>query len=335
MKSHIMKILFRIDAEQTLQNKVSSTLLKALLWHYLFQLEVDGAFKKTDSLVKVTKHLNKDVPEAAWLEGVHLIRASKIVDGFRVLDSLRTGFLIDSPDFLFDLKELSLLCFLPVRYMGSDTVFYLQDTDKGGWHPTLSEQELVTEQSGWRMVEQMSKKNDISLFVFGTVYKFKPPFTLRFYNKFKPNLKINIDNQFLYWVWDPLLFQFDKPLCDAEVEIIADNSLINQSQADYLKTVIGNKYDEVRVEDVRSSFKGISIRCYRYSIYRDIPGEFNAVFDLKLKRCSNNLFYCTDTSGKIREYTVRYTVSVKSSIEVEDKAEFVFKNVLNQFINWQ
>lgn len=42
----IRKSLSFIDDSRTLQKEYTSALVKSLLWHYLYQLEVDSAFKK-------------------------------------------------------------------------------------------------------------------------------------------------------------------------------------------------------------------------------------------------------------------------------------------------
>lgn len=339
VKSGILRSVSLIDKKNDIKTKPAFILLKSLLYHYLYQLEVDSAFNKADSLLLLLMRSYPDIPQAAWLRGVHLVRGSRITEGFKILDSLRIGALIDNPGFLVDIKELSVICFLPAVFNGSHSTIYLQNEFESIQDFSLEEDELTPKIGNWRIVEQMKNKNDLSLFLFGCTYIFKPTMLLRYPENLPLKLDLNVSKEHLEKVRLPLAFEVDKLPCEAVMEITADVSNHKDDQVDYLYSFIGNKFDVVRIMHERMPSPGISIRCYKRSIYSDLPGEFNAfaVFDLKLRKNRTSLFYCGNDAKSSSKGTmeVRYLISMMSSTDVENKAEIIFRNMLNQFTRWE
>ncbi len=319
-----------------MQKEYTSALVKSLLWHYLYQLEVDSAFKKCDSLALHLMATYPQISESAWLRGVHLVKGSKIIEGFRILDSLRINGSISNTGFLTDFKELSSLCFLPPRFEGIDSVLFLGSGKRSGWRPVLEDSEMVAQKNNWRVLEHKSGKREFPLLVFDGEYILKPHVLLRYFKIDSLRLVLNIREEFYQKVWYPLLFDFQKTPSAARMEVVADASGKKQSIQDYLYFLIGNRYDAVRVVTDIKPLYGISVRCYKRSIYRELPGAYDAfaVFDLRVNRRRPDLFYCKGNSGD-GFIDVRYLVSMKSSTEVEDKAELIFQKMIDQFRNWR
>ena len=67
-----------------------SELLKGVLWHYLYQLQIDSAYRKADSLFISLCRSDTARIEAAWFRAVNLVKRSKPVEGMMILDSLKS-----------------------------------------------------------------------------------------------------------------------------------------------------------------------------------------------------------------------------------------------------
>lgn len=336
IRNRIIQVLHYVDEDRLCGSQTTPLLLKSLLWHYLYQLEVDSAYNKADSL---TLHLMVEYPqltEAAWLHGINLVRGSKIIQGFKILDSLRICRSISNTTFLNDFRELSTLCFLPPRIEMIDSILVIGNKKARVWHPSLEDSELVAQSNSWRVLERMSNKKEFPLFVFDGDYKLKPPVLLRNFPAPPLKLKMDLDNQHFEKVLDPLIFEYERSPCLAHMEIVADVSDAKVDLVDYLRTVIDGKYDAVRIAGDIKPLNGISVRCYKISIYRDLPGKFDAyaVFDTRISNRRQDLFYCKDKKGN-SYIGVRYLVSMKCSSEVEDKAELIYQNMIDHFKNWR
>jgi hypothetical protein len=131
VKTALYTYLSQLDEISPDRNPARHLLLKGLIWHYLYQLDVDSAFSMADRLATSTMKSYPGIPEAAWLKGVNLIRATRMKEGFRILDSLRTGGFIQNQDFLLDYAKLSARCFLPrKRALSDSTIVFLSPTKK-------------------------------------------------------------------------------------------------------------------------------------------------------------------------------------------------------------
>lgn len=341
IKTALYTSLSQLDRISPDRNSARLLLLKGLVWHCLYRLNVDTAFFMADRLAASVMKSYPEIPEAAWLKGVNLIRAARIKEGFAILDSLRTGGLIQNQDFFLDYAKLSARCFLPLNRTLSDSViFFLSSTDKSK-HDNLREEERTPFSETWRVCARSSQKLKNSEFTFSGLYALSQPLSLL--PSLSPpssasRLKMDIDERIINrfgpiptrLVYDPEASKF--PM---EVKIIADCSKPGVSLADYMGSIVRDRFDMIKETNELPKLKAISLRCYNRSVFRNVPGEFCAfvTFDLKLPANASGGFHESKTkpSGKDDAVIVRYLIAMKTSDAVEEKAEAIFKELVCQF----
>ncbi len=329
------------------KNTPAVTLLTGLLWHYLYQLDVDSAFLKSDSLASHIMTVCPEIPEAAWLKGVNLIRAGRIKKGFALLDSLRAGGLVQNQNFLLDYAKLSALCFLPKKRTQSDSVIVFLSPTNNSKYNGLREEERIPFSETWRVYARTSRKLRMPAFTFGGSYTLSQPLSLlplsfmllpSIPNR-APQLKMNIDERIIKRfgpISTPLIYNPEASKYPMDVKIITDCSNSGLSLSDYMGSIVRNRFDIIKETGELRKLKAISLRCYNRSVYRNVPGEFCAfvTFDLKLSgNSSASSFHESKKTppGKDDTVIVRYLIAMKTSDVVEEKAEAIFHDLLCQF----
>jgi len=342
VKTALYTYLSQLDEISPDRNSARHLLLKGLLWHYLYQLDVDSAFSMADRVATSTMKSYPGIPEAAWLKGINLIRATQIKEGFTILDSLRTGCLIQSQDFLLDYAKLSALCFLPPKRTPSDSIIvFLSPTNKSKYNG-LREEERIPFGETWRVCAQSLKMSKIPTFTFRGSYTLSRPLPLRLsFSLLNSSLrsKSPIDEQFIKKFGPlptPLLYDPETSKYPMEIKIITDCSRTGESLPEYMGSIVQGRFDIIRETGELQKLKAISLRCYNKSVFRNVPGEFCAfvTFDLKLpgnasSRCLHESK--TKSSKNDNDIIVRYLIAMKTSDAVEEKAEEIFRDLVCQF----
>jgi hypothetical protein len=317
-------------------------LLKGLLWHYLYQLEVDSAFSMADSLATRVMRLCPQMTEAAWLKGINLIRAARIKRGFAILDSLRTGDRIQNSDFMSDYTKLSVQCFLPLRHSRLDSLALFLFFADSGTRATMNEEEVVPFSETWRVSAKSFPAAEMPELTFTASYTLYQPLLLMF-PPYNPNsfarLKIAVDNNMFHSVKEPLLYDPELLKYRMEITITADCNGPACPLNDYMRLIVSKDFDAVKQINDLPLLHAISLRCHNRSVFRNVPGESCAfvAFDLKLSGNSSGSVHESKKlpSGKDDDLVVRYLIAMKTSDVVEEKAEAIFQDLLCQFAGFK
>jgi hypothetical protein len=337
VKTTLYTSLKQLDEGTPHRTSARRFLLKGLAWHYLYRLDVDSAFVMADRLANSAMKSYPDIPEAAWLKGINMIQASRIKDGFSLLDSLRAGGLILNQDFLRDYAKLSAKCFLPPKRTQPDSiVLFLSPSNKDNY-TCLREEERTPFCETWRVRDRSSKKFKMPMFTFGGSYTLSQPLSLMvppLPQNSASRLKISIDDSIIGRIKTPLLYDPEASKFPMSVKIIADCNNSGLSLHDYMSSIVQNRFDMIRETGDLRTLKAISLRCYNRSVFRNVPGEFSAfvAFDLKLpKKFSDRTPEPNKKMLSKDDLIVRYLIAMKTSDAVEEKAEAIFQDLLCQF----
>jgi hypothetical protein len=339
IKTALYTSLSQLDGISPNKNSARHLLLKGLVWHYLYWLDIDSAFVMADHLANSAMKSYPEIPEAAWLKGINMIQASRIKEGFTLLDSLRAGGLIQNQDFLLDYAKLSARCFLPPKRTQPDSiVLFLSPSNKDNY-TCLREEERIPFCETWRVRDRSSKKFKMPMFTFGGSYTLSQPLSLMgppLPQDGASRLKISIDDSIIGRVKTPLLYDPEASKFPMDVKIIADCNNSSLSLPDYMSSIVRNRFDMIKETGDLRTLKAISLRCYNRSVFRNISGEFCAfvAFDLRLSRNPSKSFHeskKTSPSKNDDDVIVRYLIAMKTSDAVEEKAEAIFQDIVCQF----
>jgi hypothetical protein len=329
VRARLAGFIGAIDACGSTQT--SSLLLKALLWHYLSQCEVDSAFAKSNEIISGMLAARPACAEAVWLKGINFVRSKRIIEGLRVLDSINATGAIRNPHFAEDYMELSGACLLPSRLTSGGSTLRLLPRP-AEYTARLNEREQIPAAISWRACDE-KQGTRLPTFSFGTVFNVNRECPLRFgaLRTVEPSrLDINVRQDILSQVRTPLVFDFDTPPCKTEVKIIVDVNQQNLSLFDYVGMIISNRFDIVRQTDDARLLHGASLRCYTVSGYKNIPGEFVAIvaFDMDIGKVSADRFYCREHGASAEKQIARYVICIKAPQSVEHKAEAILQDFL-------
>lgn len=345
LKDSVRRALYtsisRLDASPR-KDDPEQVLLKGLLWHYLYQLEVDSAFSMADSLATLVMRSCPHMTEAAWLKGINLIRAAKIKRGFAMLDSLRSGDRIQNSDFMVDYTKLSVVCFLPLRHSRLDSLALFRFFADSGTRTTMNENEVVPFSEAWRVSAKSFPRAEMPELTFSASYTLYQPLPLMI-PPYNPNassrLELDIDSKLFRSVTEPLLYDPELLKYTMEITITADCNGPACPLNDYMRSIVSKDFDAVKQINDLPMLHAISLRCHNRSVTRNVPGESCAfvAFDLKMSGKSSGSFHETGKkpSGKNDTLVVRYLIAMKTSDVVEQKAEAIFQNLLCQFAGFK
>jgi hypothetical protein len=348
VKTALYTYLSQLDEISSDRNSARHLLLKGLIWHYLYQLDVDSAFSMADRLASHAMKSYPDIPEAAWLKGINLIRATRIKKGFTILDSLRAGGLVQNKNFLLDYATLSALYFLPYnKHALSDSQIIFLSPASNVVHTGLREEENIPSSEKWQVYSRSSQQLKMPVFTFSGSYTLSQLLSLLPLSSVllssvpnsAPRLKMDIDERITKRfgpIPTPLVYDPEASKYPMEVKIIADCNKSGLSLPDYMGSIVRNRFNIIKETGDLRKLKAISLRCYNRSVFRNVPGEFCAfvTFDLKLSRNPSNSFHESKRTSPSEEddaVIVRYLIAMKTSDAVEEKAEAIFHDLLYQF----
>ncbi|MDD5675604.1 MAG: hypothetical protein PHC61_15650 [Chitinivibrionales bacterium] len=336
VKAVVYTALWQLDSSYGPAGNPRALLLKALLWHYLYQLEVDSAAQKADNLAARVMRTTPTLPEAAWLKGVNLVRAGHVCNGFKILDSLRASQRLRRPDFLMDYAKLSALCFLPARCAALDTFVISMPSPRKSPTVYLRDDELQPSGQTWTVSAENSPNGGPPFFTFSSEYLLYGQITLAFpLLSRSPALGLNvaIAEPFVREIRQPLVWDFDGQKYPMEIRIAVKCGKPETSLDQYLGSLVNNKYDVVTDAGELRHLNAASLRCYAQSIFRNISGRFDefVVFDRRFKEPAS-CFYRGNTGIRTGDdFPVRYCIALSTRTAVSEKAGDIFKDFLTQF----
>jgi hypothetical protein len=311
-------------------------LMKGVAWHYLYQLEVDSAFAQSDRITTIIIKTHPELIEASWLKAVNLIRATRIREGFVVMDRVRNAALLENHDFLFDYAELSALCFLPKGFARQDILSAVLSTRPGEVRLKSSEKSLDPDGETWRVAAQTSYHDALPVFTFGTECLVHVSPMLSFpllIGSTGPRLSMNLDRTAIGTVSLPLIYDPDASEFPVEIRIIADCTRPVSSLSEFMFSVVNNKYDMIRNVSRPRNPGTISLRCYATSAIRSIPDEFCAFVAFEtISRMAVDCFYRPAKKAPLVDRVpVRYLIAMKTRRPAEAKAEAMLESMIGRF----
>ena len=262
-----------------------------------------------------------------WMKGEDLIRSKNVLEGIRLLDSLRvTGF--DEREFISDYARDAFHVFIPAK-TDSGLAANLEVRRWFGLDTSLA--------SSFRCDITRPLLSQYPCFIYSATFVFRKPFPLvfmglsylpypsallQFYGKDPPSPVGNI-------LADEFYDRQEKARCLVCIDLNDTKSPFMQ----YIGDRINGVYNTIKTGSDLARYHALSLRCFRYDNFRGQKGDFAAfiVFDRSigdiLKITRGNRQY----PEKDLEKKIRFTVSVQSGIDVQDQAEAKLQTVLDAF----
>jgi hypothetical protein len=265
--------------------------------------------------------------EVPWMRGLHQISAGNAFEGIRILDSLyASGF--DGREFIADYARSVFHAFIPPR---NKTIFLLLGTSghsvDGDTIPVVG--------FSWRIIR--SRRASLPFFDYDAGFVFRKPFRLVYPGMAPcryPSAMLDFgDNPPQSPISTDLVNQLSDRTDSARCSIHIDVNDTAVSMFEYLRARINGIYDSIGEKKDLSQYNGISLRCYnRLSWIHESTCTAYIVFD----RYYYDLMGVKQVNiGKNALKTalrrIRFTVTMRSGIDVQDKAEDKLQSILRAF----
>jgi hypothetical protein len=339
-RDSVKKVLTRaarlLETRRVRGDSYELEVLEGIVWHHLYQLEVDSAFGVADRLAERAMAGWPQRVEAPWLKGVNLVKASRVLSGIEVLDSVRRSRDALPEGFLADYAALSTRCFLPPAWRNGDSVFVPTARDLNRFPALFREGERAPCAREWRVSLPVESKTSMPAFVFTADFSLSKSFRvmfpwLRSSRELLLNMTIRPD-------MEPrqardLAHNPDAAPYTARITVSTEPFDTRDPFVELARDVVDGHYDAVVRRNELEKLHAVSLRCYRKSAFGNVPGEVNAVVVFeRLMRDSLDCFYRPSTAGiSDTALPVRYTITMAASTAIEDKAERILQDVLEQF----
>lgn len=304
--------------------------LESLLWHYYYQLENENGYFECE---KITKKMQKDFPhkiEPFWLNAVNKIKAGRVAEGFKILDSLYTNSNVSS-NFINEYSFMSKICFIPKNHNNNIFTF-------GGKQNEFyfSQKELKPALSQW----ESNETDGIVSFVFTEQYRFVENLQIPYPKLYKNEdwkLPIDIDSTFLEDMKQDIIWQPEKAAQHpVSYKITIDRSPQKISLMEYMFSLVYNRFDYV--EEIKPPFRagGISARSGQYNIIRGVSGKsvIYTLFDCAANGNSEQFFTTPNTLKDVKPFNTRILVALETTQKIENKAMDFYIDIINGNFNW-
>ena len=265
-------------------------------------------------------------PQLAWIRGLYLIKQGSLFDGIAVLDGLRrTGF--DNEEFLSDYARSLFYAVVPPK---ADTFSLLI-----GDGAFMRRADTVSPQAfTWKIIT--SQKAALPFFDYEAAFTFRKQFRLEFgylpghgstaallqYHRTESqsSASINLQNQ--------LSERIDSARCAIHIDV----NDITISPFEYLLRRINKMYDSIAVQSDLTRFNAISLRCYSMGFWgREGTRTAYIVFDRTLDEIMRSATPPRRVRGKNAGRKIRFTITMRSSIETAWQAEEKLQSILDAF----
>lgn len=266
-----------------------------------------------------------DSRASAWNQGERLMDAGRLFQGIHLLDSLRrSGF--DDPGFLSDYARRVFHALVP--RLADSSVAILRNPDSASGADSV-----LPDRISWKVTA--GSRSQFPVFQYGATFTYRKPFKL-FFGGLAPGGD------------DPLLRASEMPrqrraqaalsgeLGDrsaaADCDVWIDLNDTKSPLMEYIGRRISGLYDSIGTNKDLPRYRAVSLRCFRRSFTYGRDGDFAAyvVFD----RTLGDLFKArgvryADRSDARRK--IRFTVAVRSVIDLQSIAEERLQSVLRSF----
>jgi hypothetical protein len=263
---------------------------------------------------------------SAWNQGDRLMDAGNILQGIRLLDSLRrSGF--DDPNFLSDYSRSVFRALVPP--LADSSVTFLP-----GLHFAATADSALPDRVSWKVTADA--RYPFPVFQYGAAFTQRKPFKLFFGGLAPGNAARGLLAEPESAQWSRAEAAFQSELGDridaVDCTVWMDLNDAKSSLTEYIGRRINGVYDSIGTANDLARYRAVSIRCFRHSFTYGREGEFAAfvVFDRTLK----DLLVARNIRSADRSYSkkkIRFTVAVRAGMDIQDFAESKLQTILKAF----
>jgi hypothetical protein len=260
----------------------------------------------------------------AWKQGVQLVKSGHILNGIKLLDSLRvSGY--SGNDFL---KDYCLTVFHALVPENVDTTPRISKHFISTFSDTLD-----PSSHEWNVIRfsDPGGKTSLPCFTYGATFDLRKPFRLVFSGLRQSNLTVMqmgyvANHAPANSMASQLLDRKERAVCRLFIDLNASGS----PALDYLSKRISGVYDSIAFKPELQACRGLSLRCYTVSHFADEEGKYTAIasFDRTLPDITRG----RPASAEKRPGTIRYTLVVQACYDVKDMLEAKFQSLLREFL---
>ncbi len=264
--------------------------------------------------------------ETVWLQGVKLMDAGKVLEGIRLLDSLRMAGFADSL-FLSDYASRVFRTFVPQKM--DSCIAFLQNAST---RPVCDS--AYPDRISWKVTKAV--RSLYPCFQYGATFVYRKPYRLVFLGLVAQDATGALLHFQTLQPPSPtqrvLSAEFEDREDAAECNVYVDLDDTQSPLTDYVARRINGEYDSISSANDLPRYHALSLRCYRRSCYAGKQGDFAAyiVFDRPL----NDLL--KGSGAKSHPFPkpvpkIRFTVAVRSGMEIQGFAEEKLQSMLRAF----
>ena len=332
VENEIFSALDLLNSRIWAEDLFSLNFLEALLWHYFYQLEIEKGYFECERITQIMKKNFPNRIESFWLNGVNKIKAGRVAEGFRILDSLYSNANV-SPAFVSEYSRLSRICFIPQNYTAGNNYNFTQSTKTGEFY--FSPKELKSVLSQWESVETDGVVN----FIFTERFWFVENFQIKYPKLYKDEdwkIPLEIDERFLKEVKQPILWRPERAALHPVIyRITIDRGKQTLSLLEYMFSIVHNRFDYVR--EIKPPLKegGISARSGEYNVIRGVSGKsvIHTIYDLRSSGNIHQFFTTRNTLRGAENFDIRVLVTLESTQRIEGKAIDFYLDIINGWYN--
>lgn len=308
-------------------------LLRGILWQHLLQSDTETAYPK---LEEVSNTLQTQFPnrlESDWLKGITLVNGAEIDSGFKLMEKIRLENDNLPDNFFKDYSQLSNHIFLPNQMQTSNNKLNL------GVLPfktiELSVDERYADNHKWTVISDFENEKSFPIFTFSAEFNLKKSFKIDYASTIKKSrefkIKLPLKNEIQKNLTDSLIYNPDAPPIKMSMKILINKLDSIESLDRYMFDFVYKQYDEIMPLKLNNK-NMVAIRCRNNSIIRNLDDEYIVyfAFDKPLILGNKNLF--KKNINDSNPQTVRYVVALKTSTDVEDKADILLNELAEKLI---
>lgn len=310
---------------------IKGDLLSCIILLRLWELGQPAAYQECHKTLMTAMRKYPDIREFPWLKGLLLIQAGQILDGLRLMDSLRTHG-CGNQEFLSDYARYAIQALVPSKALEANDVWILDKT--GDDLPDTAFPVSVS----WKVVNTADSARSFPSFMYGASFTFEKPMPLHFngLNRRQERFTL-VEKMTRYSIpsTGPLVNWRYQKQTTATCRIYIDLSETATPLVTYLKRRIDGLYDSIETRDDLRQSNAVSIRCYSWNFSPEQNGTYTAyiTFDRFLGdlRAAQTLPPSKRKDLRLLEKIIRFTISIQSGIDVKNLTEAKLQAILNAF----
>lgn len=318
----------------TVQNTTyKAELLKGLAWNQFYNLKVDSAFYKADSIFrKVSRRFPKEI-EGPWFRGINLMEGGRPFRGIRLFDSLIVRRNIENSAFWFDYARHTFLAFMPNRGRFQPCFKFFETEDECALNGLDSGGQEIPRMVKWKVVSSAENREKTPDFLYQLNFSLPIKWESSALNPNQTTYMATLNNpRMMPKIISGNIFTHEGiSRTESDFFISFDFNDTLRTLQDYVDERIRGKYDSISIRDEFQKYHAFSLKCFRKSSFKNHYGDFAWVIAFDRYYYGNQKFGF-EPDWRFPCPKIRYLIVLVSCRNDKDKVEKEFMPLINDFV---